>query len=55
MRFRSKATGAVLEPRCEAVEAVMRASPDYEVIRETENRGSGKRGTRAKEAGESGR
>lgn len=38
MRFRSKTTGAVLEPRCEVVEAAMRANPSYEPVPEDEGK-----------------
>ncbi len=51
MQFRSKVTGAILEPRCEAVEAIMRESPSYEAIQETEDKEPAKRKPRAKEAG----
>lgn len=34
MRFRSKTTGAVLEPRCEVVEAAMRENPGYDSVPE---------------------
>ncbi len=51
MRYRSKATGAILEPRCEAVEAAMRESPGYEPVKEREDREPAKRRPRPKEAG----
>lgn len=38
MRFRSKTTGAVLEPRCEVVEAAMREDPGYESVPEHEEK-----------------